>query len=143
MSQVQYCSPVAIPIVENVVDDYRTFHPNRRWLISVLVNGKRYYFGSKKEFISRLTWCNTVHITHDIMAATASHSMAGRYLTEVSPKGYNVCASVHAVQLLLGLSIAPRVKIEIGMVEVTDEEPSWKTHVFKPIEWHAQYWTDL
>lgn len=144
-----YTSPVAVPIVENASDDYRTFHPNRRWLVSVLVNGKRYYFGSQKSFISEKTWCNTVVLSHDIFNATAfetypqSHGMAGQYLTETSENGFGARASAHTVQLLLGLHIAPRVKIEIGMVEVTAMEPSWKTHAYKPIQWTAQYWPEL
>jgi hypothetical protein len=154
MSQLSYASPVAMPIVENAIDDYRTYRPNRKWLVSVLVNGKRYYFGTVKQYISQLTFCNAAILSTSITAAlayesyTQAHHQAGVYLTEeyfceVSETGCGKRASAKQVKLMLGLDITPRVKIEIGMVEATQEEPSWKTHAFKPIDWHAQYWADL
>ena len=149
MSQLSYTSPVAMPITVDGDDDYRTYRPNRKWLVSVLVNGKRYYYGAPKTFISQYTYCNAAILTQDIFKALPydtypqAHTNAGRYLTEASPHGFGNKASAEKVKFMLGLDILPRVKIEIGMVEVTDMEPSWKTHALKPISWNAQYWPDL
>lgn len=149
----QYSSPVALPIVEGDTDDYRVLRPNRKWLLSVLVNGKRYFFGTYTHWVSEKTYCPTVRLSGDVLHVNAfdtypqARHAAAMYLTEPTGNGFEMRASATRIQKMLGLDIKPRVKIEIAMIETTEMEPAWRTAAYRISHqidpWHAQYWTDL
>lgn len=153
MSTLPYQSPIALPIVTDESDDYRIYRPNRRWLLSILVNGKRYFYGVEKFWVSNKTWCNSVSLSLDVLNVQAfdtypqARHIAAMYLTEPTGSGFEMRASAETIRKLLGLDITPRVKIEIGMVETTVAEPAWRSTAYRLMHradaWHTQHWSDL
>jgi hypothetical protein len=151
-----YTSPVAIPIVTDGADDYRTWRENRKWLVSVLVNGKRYFLG--KTSASQKVGDDTITITGlmlypDILNVVpfdtypqARHEAAIRLL-EPTGNDFEMRCSAALVKRMLGLDITPRVKIEIAMVETTEMEPAWRTAAYRIMTladvWHTQYWPGI
>jgi hypothetical protein len=146
-----YTSPVAMPIVANGADDYRTWRLNRKWLVSALVNGKRYYYGQWESLLeSKVSEVTKPILSSDILNIGAYNSYpaarheAARWLTEPSGNGFEMRASADKIKQILFLDIVPRVKIEIAMVETTEMEPAWRTAAYRIMTladvWHTQYW---
>jgi hypothetical protein len=150
MSTLPYQSPVALPIIDPAPDDYRIYRNNRKWMVSVLVNGKRYFVGFKKgwrgEGQQRVLSTEVMDV-HGFDTYPQSRHEPAMHLTEPTGNGFEMRASSAVVKSVLGLDINPRVKIEIAMVETTPDSPAWRVEAYriqaKPEHWHTQHWADL